>query len=71
MSRQKIVLSGYEMWLDKSEFPAIMIYDTKKAKHGVPIDVMSSECKNITANLIRGRELTQSEKEELAKYLNK
>jgi len=37
--REKIFLNGYEMWIDRKDYPSLMLYDSEKSKHGLPVDI--------------------------------
>lgn len=62
--REKITLGGYDMWLDRSEYPAIWLYPSETAKNGIPVDVLYDGKK------IGSIELNNTEKKELLDYLN-
>jgi hypothetical protein len=62
--RQKIILNGYEMWLDRTGYPAIWLYDSETAKKGIPVDVLSN------GKGIGSADLNATEKKELLAYLN-
>ena len=62
--REKIILGGYETWLDRSGYPAIWLYPTETAQHGIPVDVLYD------GKLIGSSDLNDIEKEELLNYLN-
>lgn len=62
--REKITLNGYDMWLDRTGYPLLWIYDSETAKNGIPVDVLY-EGKLISIDL------NEVEKLELLEYLNK
>lgn len=61
--REKIILGGYEMWLDRTKYPTLMLYDTETARHGIPVDVLCDTG-------IGSPDLNDAEKVELMNYLN-
>lgn len=63
--REKIMLGGYEMWLDRTKYPALMLYDSQTAKNGLPVDVLYD------GKAIGSADLNEGEKKELLTYLNK
>ena len=65
LKREKISLGGYEMWLDRSRYPLLLIYDSEKAKNGMLVDIMGSG-NNIWAV---STALTQEEKKQLVDFL--
>ena len=62
--REKIMLGGYETWLDRTGYPAIWLYDSENSKNGIPVDVLYD------GKLIGSTELNDNEKKELLNYLN-
>lgn len=62
--REKIILNGYEYWLDRTGYPAIWLYDSENCKHGIPVDVLYD------GKLIGSTDLNNKEKKELLDYLN-
>ena len=62
--REKIMLGGYETWLDRTGYPAIWLYDSETAKNGIPVDVLYDGKK------IGSPDLNDTEKKELLDYLN-
>lgn len=61
--REKIILNGYEVWLDRTEYPLLWLYDSEKCKNGIPIDVLYDK------KLIGSPDLNDIEKRELLNYL--
>lgn len=70
-TRDKIILGGYELWLDKSHYNsrAAIICDseTSKAKNGLIVDIMGT----YPHIWVSGLGLTQEEKQELTNHLKK
>lgn len=64
-NREKIILNGYETWLDRSGYPAIWLYPSETAKNGIPVDVL------LDGKRIGSPDLNDIEKKELLDYLNK
>lgn len=64
VTREKIILNGYETWLDRSGYPAIWLYLTEHTKNGIPVDVLYDGKK------IGSSDLNEIEKKELLIYLN-
>lgn len=64
--REKIFLSGYEMWLDRRYGAALLIFDKEDSKHGICVDAMGT----YPHLYISALDLTKEEKKELADYLN-
>lgn len=64
-NREKIILNGYETWLDRSGYPAIWLYPSETAKNGIPVDVL------LDGKKIGSSDLNDIEKKELLDYLNK
>ncbi len=60
--REKILLGGYEFWLDRDK---LTIYDKKHSQHGMHFDV-AGEGDNI---YIISREMTDEEKKQMIGYL--
>ena len=63
MAREKIILGGYETWLDRTGYPAIWLYPSLEAKNGIPVDVLYD------GKLIGSTDLNDGEKKELLVYL--
>jgi hypothetical protein len=61
--REKITLNGYDVWLDRSGYPSIWLYDSETAKYGLPVDVLHD------GKVIGSAVLNDIEKKELLKYL--
>lgn len=70
-TRDKIMLGGYELWLDKSYYSArsVIICDseTSKTRNGLIVDIMGS----YPYIWVSGLGLTDTEKQELKEYLKK
>lgn len=62
--REKIILNGDEMWLDRSGYPVIWLYPSETSKNGIPVDVLYN------GKLIGSPDLNEIEKKELLDYLN-
>lgn len=39
--KEKIILGGYEQWLDIANYPSLIIYGSEKAQHGMCVDVVN------------------------------
>ena len=63
--REKILLDGYETWLDLSGYPSIWIYPTETSNNGIPVDVLYD------GKMIGSLDLNEVEKKELLDYLNR
>ncbi len=64
-NREKIVLGGVEVWLDRSGYPSIWLYFTETATNGIPVDVLYD------GKMVASSALNDVEKVELLNYLNK
>ncbi len=62
--REKIILDGNEMWLDKTNYPLLALYPTETATHGILADVLF-DGKSIGSNV-----LNDIEKRNLLEYLH-
>lgn len=63
-NREKIILNGNELWLDKSYYPKLWLYSSATDKYGVTVDVLYN------GKLISSTDLNDIEKKELLDYLN-
>lgn len=61
---EKIILNGYELWLDKSYYPKLWLYSSATDNYGVTVDVLYN------GKLISSTDLNDIEKKELLDYLN-
>ena len=67
--REKILLNGYEMWLDTSRLEssrALIICDSETSKHGLIVDVMGTS----PYIWLSSQHLTDVEKKQLINHLN-
>ena len=62
-NREKIMLNGYETWLDRSGYPTIWLYPSETAKNGISADVLYD------GELISSVVLNDTEKKELLDYI--
>lgn len=65
--RKKIMLGGYETWIELLPSSCIALFGSETAKNGVYIDVMGSDNNRYIPD---GYLLTEEEKKELVKYFN-
>ncbi len=63
--REKIYINGYEMWIDRKDYPALIIYDSENSKHGLPVDILGTG-NNIWVSSL---DLTTVEKKQLIDYI--
>jgi hypothetical protein len=77
MSREKITLGGYELWVEYDErLCCITIFDFETAKHGLNLDVMGMKgYKHVNGFIYTGpfggsARLTKQEEKELNDYIN-
>ena len=65
MARKKMILGGYETWVERPTFSTVILYDTETSKFGLPIDILGSG-ENI---YIVDKNLTLEERRELKTFL--
>jgi hypothetical protein len=65
MARKKMILGGYETWVERPTFSTVILYDTETSKFGLPIDVFGSD-EHIC---ILDKNLTLEERKELKTFL--
>lgn len=77
MKREKIMLGGYEQWVEYSErLCNIAIFNFETAKHGLHLDVMGMKGhKHVNGFIYTGSfggsaRLTEQEAKELNEYIN-
>jgi len=63
--REKIFLNGYEMWIDRKDYPSLILYNSENSKNGLPVDIHGA------GNYIwvSSSDLTTEEKNELIDYI--
>jgi len=71
--REKIILGGYETWVEYNErWCCITLFGFETAKHGLVLDVMGIDGhKQVNGFISIGVSLTEKERKELNYYINK
>ena len=81
MTREKIILGGFETWVEYNvRLCYITLFGFESAKHGLGFDVMGMDGHKYINNFFYNKQnfgsiehlkLTEQEKKELANYINK
>jgi len=68
MTRNKIILGGFDTWIEIRDSCTILLFAFETAKHAMFIDVMGAIGYKYIPN---GYMLTEQERKELSNYINK
>jgi hypothetical protein len=72
MTREKIILGGFETWVEYNQPHCyVALFGSDTAKHGVVLDVMGLDGhKQVNGFISKDAKLTEQEKKELNNYIN-